>query len=102
MAGGKAGTTDKDGCQCSKRSALSSSLIVGYLEFAITPETSDNEKVYTNYARLGRCSKFDIAEIKWYQCEREDERSYGGSHEDEGHSLSSTLVYSVSLTDVSE
>ena len=101
MAGGKeAGATDKDGCQRSKRSALS--LIVGYLEFTITSETSHNEKVYTTYARLGQCSKFDIAETKWYRCEREDERSYGRSREDEGHSLSSTLVYSTSMTDVSE
>ena len=48
MAGGtEAGATDKDGCQRSKRSALS--LTVGYLECATTPEISEklNETVYT-------------------------------------------------------
>ena len=39
----EAGATDKDGCQCSKRSALS--LTVGYLECATTPETSENLKL---------------------------------------------------------
>ena len=53
MAGGtEAGATDKDGCQRSKRSALS--LTVGYLECAIIPEISE-KLVYTTCAWLGRC-----------------------------------------------
>ena len=83
---------NKDGCQCTKRSALP--LTVGYLESATIPETSEkpDETVYTICAWLGRCSKFDIATTKWRQCEQEDERSYGSSLEEAGHSPSSILV----------
>ena len=99
--GKEAGAMDKDGCQRSKRSALS--LTVSYLECVTTPETSEkrNETVYTTFARLGRCSKFDIAATKWRPCEREDKRSYGGSREDAGHSPSSTLVARHRLMSVS-
>ena len=83
---------DKDGCQHSKRSALS--LTVGYLECATTPETSEKlkETVYITCARLGRCSKFDIAATKWRPHELVYKRSYGGSREDAGHLSVSTLV----------
>ena len=83
---------DKDGYQRSKRSVLS--LTVGCLECATTPETSEKliETVCITCERLGRCSKFDIAAIKWRPCEREDKRSSSGSREDAGHSPSSTLI----------
>ena len=71
MARGKeAGAADKDGCQRSKRSAVS--LTVGYLVCAITPENSEElkETVYITCAWLGRCSKVDIAATKWRPRER--------------------------------